>query len=295
MKHDPTAPTLGARRLSQFSDFGAPDADAFAAGPERTSILAILSLVCGVVCIIPGLGVLAVLLAIAAFFGISGSKGRIGGLGLAIAGLILGLLATVVWVGIGFGVKMAFDVYKDGATKITTTFQAIDAGDYTLAADTLGPAAQQLTVEDFELFRETYQAKLGAFVEAPDTFDGVRQAWEDFMQAAQGQGQGGQPPSGNNAIPIAATFENGSTLILYQMDTNPSSQQGGSGPQVPPAADLILFFPDGDSASLFFPRLERDGEPVGGLESDVEDVIPAENPDASPADAEPEPAPAPGF
>ncbi len=79
--------------------------DSEIAAPQRTSILAILSLVCSLICLIPGTGVLAAIFGISALVGIRGSRGRVGGTGLAIAGLIVGLLFTMVWIGIVVGMN----------------------------------------------------------------------------------------------------------------------------------------------------------------------------------------------
>src|SRR5690349_14731093 len=75
--------------------------------PQRTSILAILALICALICIIPGMGLLAAILGISAAIGISGSRGRVGGMGLAIAGIVLGLLFSMIWVGIVLGSRQA--------------------------------------------------------------------------------------------------------------------------------------------------------------------------------------------
>ena len=69
------------------------------AGPERTSALAVLSLILSLACCIPGLGLLGAGLGVGALIGISGSRGRVGGKGLAVAGIIVGILVSVAWVG----------------------------------------------------------------------------------------------------------------------------------------------------------------------------------------------------
>ncbi len=66
------------------------------AAPEGTSGLAIVSLICGIVGCIPGVGIAAVITGHMALgrIKISGQGGR----GMAIAGLILGYLGIVGWI-----------------------------------------------------------------------------------------------------------------------------------------------------------------------------------------------------
>ena len=86
-------PNRYAGRMSEYENaYGNPDVQLYQE-PERTSILAILSLVFGTLgCCLGITSILGVPMAVASIFGISRSKGRVGGMGLAIGGLIIGLL-----------------------------------------------------------------------------------------------------------------------------------------------------------------------------------------------------------
>jgi D-xylose transport system permease protein len=60
-------------------------------------VLAILSLVCSLICLIPGLGLLGAILGIAALFSISRSQGAVRGNGMAVTGIIaVGMLMLIV-------------------------------------------------------------------------------------------------------------------------------------------------------------------------------------------------------
>jgi len=102
--------------------------------PTGTSGAAIGSLICGILGCIP---VITSLLAV--ILGIVGIKatgnGRQGGRGLAIAGLILGLLGLIGWVSMGGMMVFGFGQAKKLATNNCTPFvQAISAGDYSKAS-----------------------------------------------------------------------------------------------------------------------------------------------------------------
>ncbi len=81
--------------------------DEIALEPRRTSVMAILSLVCGLVCVVPGIGVLATIFGITSLVGINRSRGRVGGTGLAITGIVLGLLFSMIWIGILYAARQA--------------------------------------------------------------------------------------------------------------------------------------------------------------------------------------------
>ena len=73
--------------------------------PERTSIAAILGLVLSCIGCCGGVtAILGVFLSIFGIVGVSRSKGRVGGMGFAIAGLLIGILMLALWGGmLGWG------------------------------------------------------------------------------------------------------------------------------------------------------------------------------------------------
>lgn len=203
---------------------------------ERTSIMAIVSLVLALICFVPGLGVLAAILGIAALFMIGGSRGRVGGKGLAISGLIIGLLVSALWIGFAIGAskfyKMAVEtVAKPGAEVVA----AAGSGDFEAARKILVPAtANALTDEDFKRFRAEYEAELGAFKGLPD---GPMQYLQHYgalgplMQRFQGR---------QDVVPLPGLFDNGPGLLVVELDQSAAQPKPGSGVLIPVKNIMIL-------------------------------------------------------
>src|SRR5262245_43405191 len=114
-----------------------PTADDFSPdelGPRRTSILAIISLILSLICIIPGFGLLGAIFGLAGLIGIMQSRGRVGGTGLAVAGMILGLLFSAVWIGVGLGMVKAGKFFQGQLMgPLNGAMTAIEAGDHAAA------------------------------------------------------------------------------------------------------------------------------------------------------------------
>ncbi|MEO0482991.1 MAG: DUF4190 domain-containing protein [Planctomycetota bacterium] len=291
MSHQAPSTEHTARLLNQYADFGAGDADAYATGPERTSVMAILSLVFGIVCV-PFFGVLAVLLGILAFIGIGSSKGRVGGKGLAIGGILLGLLFTGLWIGVGlFGLQIS-RFYQSGAQRTQIIFEAIEAGDYTAAAAEIGTRARNLTPADFDAFRDRYREAYGAFVDAPSDWSTIAESWGDAtqqLQNNQGQAQIGGNSGNQGGLPLAVNFENGSTLVIYEFAGADSLSEA------PDPSDLIIILPDATLISLMRGVLDA-GAPMPALDAPPESESMDESADDGASNAEPdsESGPEPG-
>ena len=91
---DPTTMPAPGPVYGDFGDAGLPR--------EKLSVLAVISVVFGLICV-PGFGLIGIMLAVVALVRISTSKGRIGGAGFALAGIMLSTLATALWVGLALG------------------------------------------------------------------------------------------------------------------------------------------------------------------------------------------------
>lgn len=225
----------------------ANDADSFHDhdGPQRTSALAVVSLVMSLICCIPGLGLLGAALGVVALLGIGRSRGRVGGKGMALAGIIVGVLMTVAWISFAAtavsGLKKAAEQFYAPLNQMMTE---IEAGDYN-AARTAFPGAPiaSATDEQFEAFRAAYQAELGSFDSIPTDLMEIFNMYMAVGQQMQGMQQ---PPGGQIVIaPVPAVFDgNGPTIMIVRIDTG---QANGSND---PIVDITVLLPDGSEISL---------------------------------------------
>lgn len=193
--------------------------------PARTSIMAILSLVCSIVCI-PGLGVLGVVLAIASLFAISGSRGRLAGKGIAISGLIVGMLFTCIWVGAFVLVLRAQRQFGTVfVPALTSVFTSIDQGDFQKARVEMGLAGS-VTDEEFQTFRAAYQAQAGTFVSMPDRFIPLASL------AIKASTLMNTPPPLPGSIPMPADFTKGVVVIFVQVQPGRAATKGAPLPPI---------------------------------------------------------------
>lgn len=234
------------------------------AGPERTSALAVVSLVMSLLCCIPGLGVLGAGLGVGALLGISGSRGRVGGKGLAVAGIIVGILVSVAWVG-------GYVAFQKGVgellSKTGTIVGTLDSGDYDGFRGTSSSPASDLSDADYAAFVAAYRAQLGGYAGVPDS------AWEyiqNFGNPTLAQSMQGSPPA-QNAIPVTVEFDNGMTIVFLV-----ASQTSGN-PFSP--IDLIYLLPDGSMIKLsdyLGAGGDRAVDPDQDTDSETDDQEPAD-------------------
>lgn len=213
--------------------------DPYNDGPERTSVLAILSLISSVICCIPGLGVLGVLLGVGAFIGIGTSRGRVGGRGLAIAGIIIGLIVSVVWV-VSLG-TVAYG-FNTAANSVTSVMADIEAERYTAARTVLLPPASEVGDAGYAAFRDAYQAELGSYVGGPDGFFDYITRFADPSIGPQVQ----QNQGSNEMFPLPADFDNGMALVIFNFDQY--AQPGANATM--PIADISIHLPSGTVITL---------------------------------------------
>lgn len=195
----------------------------FAPPPEsRTSVLAILSLVCSLICIVPGLGLLGAILGISALFSISRSQGAVRGNGMAVTGVVVGLLVSVLWIGLGIGAAQLSQMFgKNFVGPVGSMVTAIEAGDYKTARQSFDPRLNAaVTDEQIKAFADAYQAELGHYRAMPKTLVEMIGAYGNIGPRLQNY-QGGAP---GGAMPLPATFEKGDTLILIMMPQGPGAR-----------------------------------------------------------------------
>jgi hypothetical protein len=177
------------------------------AEPPRTSILAISSLVTSLICCIPGLSVIGTLLGVVAMFRISSSNGRRRGTGLALAGIILGILVSLAWVMMAIGAVSAAKEFSRSMGQMVNVLKAPTADEL---RNGLAPAlGAKVTDEKWNAFKAEIEAEIGTFKPIPDNVMGLLQAY----------GQVGQPMQNfkeQNAMPVPLLGTKGNALLVLQ-------------------------------------------------------------------------------
>lgn len=230
--------------MSEYPNaYGNPDVQLYQE-PERTSIMAILSLVMSLLgCCVFITAPIGVLLGIFGLIGTSKSNGRVGGKGLAIGGIIVGVLAMAIWAGIvfGFGGMMNVAIKQFGSTT-ESILSDIQSGDYDAARANMAGPGSLTSDEDLAAFNAAYTADLGSYVSMPSGFGEMingYMALGPLMQPYQNQG---------GYVPMPAQFDSGWVLVLYVMDPSGQGPVGANGMPLPEG--LILIGSDGTEYSI---------------------------------------------
>lgn len=216
-------------------------ADAFD-GPSRLSIPAVLSLIAGLLCCLPGLGVLAMLLGMLGAISVSRSRGRLGGMPAAISGMALGLLSTIGWIVLAMGAGSGLSFW---VTNITPPLSRIVEGAYlgdvaAVRAEMTPAGAGLVTDEKIIAFGQAMRAEFGEFRGAPVSFN-------EWMQAAgEGFGRtGGQfGGSAQNAVPTLLFTDAGGVAVFGVFDS------AGQPSQVFRYHDIFVLLPNGEALTL---------------------------------------------
>ena len=229
-----------------MSQFDAEPMD-LAPPSSRTSVLAVSSLVLSLICCIPGLGAIGTLLGVGAMVGISRSQGRVRGMGLAVAGIVLGVLFSLAWIAILIAVTMGLQ----SISKYSEALDAIQAGDRQALTSWMSPGVQASVTDDkVAAFRDAYRADYGEYVGVPNSIGGMLRGYMAVGQqiqpaqiAAESDGY-----SRNEAFPLAVTFDSGPGIVLVALDPNSKSPSGA-----PAALNIAYVRPDGSLVWLLEP------------------------------------------
>lgn len=217
--------------------------------PQRTSVLAILSLVFSLLCFIPFLGALGIIFGGAAILFISSSRGRLGGLGLAIAGVLIGLAMTVIWLFVLVGALSITKEFNGMIVAPTSKMMAaLESGDYVTARQNFDTKLDTaVTDKQLAEFVAAYQADVGSFQSMPTS----------MMEFFASYGQVGplmqNYNGGNNEFPMPATFSNGMAVVLAGMPQGSSAQQQPGG-VMPRLINLGVLVGPGQEVWLLDPR-----------------------------------------
>lgn len=234
--------------------------------PDRTSIMAIMSLIFGVGgCCLGLTSIPAILLGIFSLLGISRSKGRVGGTGFGIAGLLIGIITLALWGGaIGAGVYGLNQMVSVFGAKTEQILLDIQADNFDSSRALMRSPAADVSDEQMIEFRESYQAAMGDLVSKPDGIG-------DLLSGYVAVGEAIQPYNGRPGfIPIPMRFDSGFGLVIYVMDPN-STSDGDLSPN-----HLIVIDADGNEYIL----------PPGeiNIEQAIQDIIHSD--EAADAEAE---------
>lgn len=212
--------------------------------PPRTSALAILSLVCSLLCCIPGPSILGVLFGGVALLAIGMSGGRVKGVGLAISGLIIGIVVTVIWIAMAIGAmglgtmfgKMVDPALKGLAARDVTQTQSA------FVSSAHGSIDRGRVQEFGRLVEDTY----GQYERMPEGIGELIGEWGTIFsdpnvgQATQtAQNQFGQ----DGVFPMPAKFDTGWHAIMIYMDSSGSQTNQTSG--MPLLHDIGIVLDDG--------------------------------------------------
>jgi len=221
-----------------------------ASEPARTSVMAILSIVFSLICILPGTGVIGILLGVAALVAIGKAQGRLEGKGAALSGIILGIITTVLWGAIGFGMLEAWTYYSKRMIPTGERFfSAVSVGDFDAArAELTVEANENLTDARFAIFAEEVESRIGVVEGAADSFEAIGQSFGRVFGGSKGQGPPPQTTQSSDAVaPVGIIGSEGSLIAWIVFD----EQTLTGGPKVTPKIrDLFVQFENQEILTL---------------------------------------------
>jgi hypothetical protein len=215
-----------------MSQFEAPPSfgDQTHSEPAKTSGLAVTSLVCSLIVCCPLVTIFGPLLGVIAVATIGSNPAR-KGKGLALAGILIGLITTGVWVGgIVVGKKAIWDPMMEGpAVELRAAFD----GDYdTFRAGMMG-GANTATDEEIEAFVTELRDRYGNFVSMSFDMTGNQQS-QTFATV--------------QTMPYIVVFENNTlNASIDYAGADPATQQFGA------VFDNIVIHDDGGQPDVSLP------------------------------------------
>jgi hypothetical protein len=236
-------------------------------GPPKTSVLAILSLVCSLICFIPGLSALGSLLGVFGLIRISTSNGRIKGTGLAITGIVVGVLVSLLWIGGAVAVQQGAKQYL----KMAEIMPDIDSGSYDSARGRLTSSTRPFaTDEAFESFKAAYETDAGSYSGQPDGLWDLLMTFGELGQT-QDPNSLSDKPYGSKQAPVPGVFTNGPRWVIVGINQNERNDAGTF-----QALDNIgIWSSDGSVIWLVDPDIEKAGAllPSSDSDADTEETV----------------------
>ncbi|GJM19678.1 MAG: hypothetical protein DHS20C14_18910 [Phycisphaeraceae bacterium] len=257
--------------------------------PERTSLAAVFSLVSSLICCIPGLSLIGIVLGVLALVGIGRSNGRVGGKGLAIAGIVIGLMVTIVQVLLAVLVVSGVQNLKS----YQGFFAALDQGDY-VEADTYTSFASPVngSPEHMAVWAEALKSEWGGFVSFPQDTGTLLSAQMGMSDQTMAQRMTSRYPMDfanmmtRQPICFPVTFDQGTiTVCLIAVPTEPMASHNNATAIYDAAfedaqGNLIWLIPDsavGTAPARSLPAPEPEAE-APEVETEPEDTEGDEGP-----------------
>lgn len=208
---------------------------------SRTSVLAVSSLATSLLCCIPLLGVISIVLGASSLLLIGRSNGRLTGRGAAIAGLIVGIMTTVIWGAVGAGVLQAQRFYiTQMVPPAETVFGSVATRDVTTLRTTLNPdAMNDLDDARIESFMAAYEREFGGYVSVATDWGTLVDSFVETFSNTQNQGNGNVQINNITPVPVGVVGQNKSRVVFMIFDE--SSLSTGQ-----PSITDVLVMLDGD-------------------------------------------------
>lgn len=201
-------------------------------GEPTLSVMAVLALIFSILCLTAPVGVI---LGIAALVLIAGSGGRKYGKGLAISAIVVGLLFTTFIGAIAIGGRQMLKLAEQQAfAPVGEMMTAIETQDHAKARVMFTDAlSAQVSDAQLDAFRDQYRTEMGAFKNVPAGLGNIIQAYSQSGPAMQQmQARMAQHSRGQTDIPIPGVFENGSGIVVVQLNTSSPGVAPGSAKSV---------------------------------------------------------------
>lgn len=238
--------------------------------PQRTSLLAVASIICSIpCCVLPGMGLIGIGLGAASLGLISKSQGRLAGKPAAVTGIFLGLLVTVVHFAFVVGAVQGWNFYsKQMVPAADTAIASAAAGDYDAARQAMTTSAGEATSDRrFRLFVDEIESRRDAIRGARARIGELFNAFGRVYGSYQGQ-QSASTQQMQDVVPVPFVIEcdQGTTLAWVFFDADALEQQRVE------VVDMLALFPGAEAATL-----RKDGparkfaKEVAGAVIDLED------------------------
>jgi hypothetical protein len=209
--------------------------------PSRVSGLAIASLVFGILCCIPFFGIIAMILGGSAMIVISRSEGRLGGRGLAIAGMVLGLLGTLFTAFAGFATLQGVAQIQS----LSGSYSYVEQKDYARFRTLMTPSAsQKVTDQQIDEFQQKVE---GVWGKSLGPTKGLGDIISSYMDAVQQAGSS-SPTLRGQILPVPMKFDKGTALAFFEINPRQTNTRNNPGIE-----NIVVLDPSGGPIWLIPP------------------------------------------